>query len=126
MTNHISSLNRIPIQLTDEAKNVPRYHVAAYGGPKKSGYVYDVRMMGHSSISDHPETPQRIARIFAILAENNIIQPMQKLPTSEVRKHQALLVHSEDHWEKVEAVQCENGIRQSYPGPYRLSRHARD
>ena len=67
-------------------------------------------MMGHCPISEHPEVPQRIAQIVDILTINNVIPNMVRIPLRAVEKQEVLLVHSEDHWEKVEAIQCEPWI----------------
>jgi histone deacetylase 6 len=66
-------------------------------------------MMGHLPLSEHPEMPQRIARILAILMENEVLQNMRKLPIRSVKQNEILLVHSPKHWEKVEAIQCQFG-----------------
>jgi acetoin utilization deacetylase AcuC-like enzyme len=82
--------------------------VEKYRPRKPTGYVHDVRMMGHAPISDHPEVPQRLSHIISHLAERDIIQNMVEIEAREVTRDEALLVHSEDHWNKVEAIQCKH------------------
>lgn len=71
------------------------------------GYVYSSEMMSHFSPQGHPEQPQRIQRIWLVLKLGELIEKMKWLPIREVRKDEVLLVHSEDHWNKVLALQCE-------------------
>ena len=84
----------------------------------RTGYVYDPLMMlhcpdGYTPTSDdimdsaegHPEEPMRIKRIFSRLAESGLIKRMKKLDFSQVTFEQVLLVHSEDHWNKVQGTE---------------------
>lgn len=73
------------------------HRYASYG----VGYVYDARMMLHSCSSGHQEDPSRISRIFELLKTSGCIAQMIPLPSREVRREEALLVHSEALWEKV-------------------------
>jgi histone deacetylase 6 len=86
----------------------------------RTGYVYDPLMMLHchdgytptsDEVSDsghgHPEEPMRIKRIYARLAESGLIKRMKKLQFSQVTLEQVLLVHSEDHWNKVQGTESE-------------------
>ncbi|KAG9049554.1 Histone deacetylase hda1 [Tulasnella sp. UAMH 9824] len=81
------------------------------------GYVYDTRMMQHTEVRDpnddeddvdseshHPEQPRRIECIDKKLEEAGCLDLMTKLAIRHLRKDEALLVHSEDHWQKVEAI----------------------
>lgn len=75
------------------------------------GCVYSVDMMMHfKKIRDddqHPEQPARIARIQGLLVQNGLYDKMKHIPIRQVKKHEAMLVHSEDHWDKVIQIQCE-------------------
>ncbi|KAK4688388.1 histone deacetylase 6, partial [Tremellales sp. Uapishka_1] len=86
----------------------------------RTGYVYDPLMMLHCTSgyeptpdhSDgqvgedtHPEEPMRIKRIFSRLAEQGLIKRMKRLAFEEVTFEQAILVHSEDHWNKVQGTE---------------------
>lgn len=82
------------------------------------GYVYDTRMMQHTEVRDpndydeedddseshHPEQPRRIECIDKKLDEAGCLELMTKLAIRHLRKDEALLVHSEDHWQKVAAI----------------------
>ncbi|KAF4621405.1 hypothetical protein D9613_000736 [Agrocybe pediades] len=69
------------------------------------GYVYSSEMMSHFSPHGHPEQPARIQEIWLTLARDKLTEQMKWIPIREVRKEEALLVHSEDHWNKVVAIQ---------------------
>jgi len=83
----------------------------------RTGYVYDTRMMLHAPTiaredleeddASHPEQPDRIARIYSLLKTSLCIQRMRQIQIRSLEKHEAMLVHSEDHWHKVEAIACE-------------------
>ena len=68
------------------------------------GYVWDERMLLHASRTSHPESPNRIIGILSKLRENRLLLNMKKLPIRKAEKMEVLLVHSEDHWEKVQAI----------------------
>jgi len=72
------------------------------------GYVYSTEMMQHYSSQGHPEDPQRISRIMQAIQAAHYHIKMKRLPIRPVKRDEALLVHSEDHWEKVQAIQCES------------------
>ncbi|KAG8825535.1 Histone deacetylase hda1 [Serendipita sp. 399] len=71
----------------------------------RTGYVYDVAMMTHvHPTEDHPETPQRISVIYQEMRIQRLLKDAVSLFFRPVERHQALLVHSEDHWDKVERI----------------------
>ena len=90
---HISSRPRA----TSLPANPPDYTV---------GYIYSSEMMSHFSPHGHPEEPARILAIWQTLRDDQLFEKMKWLPIREVRKEEVLLVHSEDHWDKVIALQC--------------------
>ena len=76
------------------------------------GFVYAPEMLLHSFESsdpeaDHPERPERIAKIHEVLMENGCIVRMKKIPIRRVKREEVLLVHSELHWNSVLRLQCE-------------------
>lgn len=75
--------------------------------PHTVGFVYSTEMMFHFSPSGHPETPERISRIHAALNDARCLAQMKRLPIRPVRKEESLLVHTEDHWDKVRDIACE-------------------
>ncbi|KAF7315593.1 hypothetical protein MIND_00074700 [Mycena indigotica] len=80
------------------------------------GFVYSAEMMSHNPRytpnQDHPELPDRISAIWDELTRNHLTNKGKRIPIRPVSKPEALLVHSEDLWDKVEALQFMNA--QSY------------
>ncbi|KAG6832626.1 hypothetical protein H0H92_014462 [Tricholoma furcatifolium] len=68
------------------------------------GYVYSTEMMSHFCPTGHPETPQRISYIYNALTLRRHTHKMKLIPIRIVKRDEALLVHSEDHWDKVQAI----------------------
>lgn len=84
------------VPLGQEVVRMPRF-----------GYVYDVRMMHHTPVFDdldHPEQPARISGIYKKLRDGGCLKHMKMVPIRAVRKSEVLLVHSEDHWDKVQQI----------------------
>jgi histone deacetylase 6 len=82
-------------------KHIPRSNV---------GYAYSSEMLLHlqSSTSEedhHPEIPERIKRIWELLQAEGCLKEMYNIPIRLVKKEEALLVHSESHWQKVLELQ---------------------
>lgn len=69
------------------------------------GYVYAAEMTAHFDPAGHPESPERIVSIYHALVMAHCTPKMKWLPIRPVRREEALLVHSEDHWDKVLAIQ---------------------
>lgn len=70
-----------------------------------TGYVYDPAMMAHAHpTEDHPEQPERIHIIFREMRSQGLHARMRSLFFGPVSRHHAMLVHSEDHWDKVELL----------------------
>jgi histone deacetylase 6 len=75
------------------------------------GYVYSMDMLIHASLHGHPEQPDRISKIFQAIQGASLLSKMKHIPIRPVYRHEALLVHTEEHWDKVLAIQCECGKR---------------
>ena len=69
------------------------------------GYIFSTEMTSHFSPHGHPEDPERITRIYQALTIGRHTKKMKWIPIRTVHKEEALLVHSEDHWDKVAAIQ---------------------
>ncbi|KAL0956532.1 hypothetical protein HGRIS_002673 [Hohenbuehelia grisea] len=69
------------------------------------GYVYSAEMSQHFSPSGHPERPERISRIWSAIVAEELHTRMRCLPIRPVQRDEALLVHTDDHWEKVQTIQ---------------------
>lgn len=78
-----------------------------------TGYCYDSAMTLHAQQGidpddpdeHHPEKPQRITCIRAILAMNRLLERMQQIPIRLVRKNEVMLVHTQDLVEKVAGLE---------------------
>ncbi|KDR75830.1 hypothetical protein GALMADRAFT_97752 [Galerina marginata CBS 339.88] len=92
---NIGTLSRQP-RASSVPLNHPNYTV---------GYVYSSEMMSHFSPHGHPEQPARIQRIWLTLVDDQLTKRMKWIPIREVRRDEALLVHGEDHWNKVVSLQ---------------------
>jgi histone deacetylase 6 len=96
------------------------------------GYVYSSEMMQHYSPQGHPEQPERISRIMQAIKAAHYHGKMKRLPIRPVKRDEALLVHSEDHWDKVQAIQCKSSANmiasRTRSNQYTISSHdpARD
>ncbi|KAL1759399.1 hypothetical protein FB107DRAFT_270971 [Schizophyllum commune] len=69
------------------------------------GYVFSPEMLGHSKPEGHEEQPARITRIFEALQKSGCIELMIRLKIRPALKEEVILVHSEDHWNKIMAFQ---------------------
>ncbi|KAG4304709.1 hypothetical protein PORY_001762 [Pneumocystis oryctolagi] len=81
----------------------------------KTGLCYDVRMRFHATINPvdfHPEDPRRIYRIYKEIADAGLVEYygwscfdanekeiMKRIPIRELTREEALLVHTENHWD---------------------------
>jgi histone deacetylase 6 len=71
------------------------------------GYVYDPQMMIHTSmVHPHPEEPLRICKIYQILVKEGCIARMGEVQGRQVTKEEAMLVHTDVVWNKVENFAC--------------------
>lgn len=108
-------VDEVPQQSTSNLASLPKraFSVPIRGAQAQAightvGYVYSAEMTSHFCPSGHPEQPERISSIYDIIVKSRCLEKMQAIPIRTVRKEEALLVHSEDHWDKVQAIQCES------------------
>lgn len=85
------------------------------------GYVYHPQMMLHENVNGHPEEPARISQIYNLLVRNHCIVQMKEIPCREATSDEILLVHSEDLWEKVQALSGRHFIVVASPPKTRLT-----
>ncbi|KAH7888763.1 histone deacetylase clr3 [Phlebopus sp. FC_14] len=69
------------------------------------GYVYSSDMLIHSSLHGHPEQPERISRIRNAIRDAKLLAKMKEIPIRPVYHNEALLVHTQEHWDKILAIQ---------------------
>lgn len=85
---------------------VPNHHL-------RTGYCYDSAMTLHTQQGfdpdapdeHHPEKPQRITCIRAILAMKGLLERMHQIPIRLVRTNEVMLVHTRDLVEKVAGLE---------------------
>ncbi|KAI3618931.1 histone deacetylase clr3 [Moniliophthora roreri] len=89
--------------------NVSEPEPAQSSPPRESeqavGYVYSAEMTNHFKASGHHEDPRRITRIWELVLKGEYHMKMKSIPIRPVKKQEILLVHSEDHWDKVLAIE---------------------
>ena len=107
-------LDGAPMDVDDQETSPPprpRAQSEPFRAPKQFtvGYVYSMDMLIHASLHGHPEQPDRISKIFQAIQGATLIQKMKHIPIRPVYRNEALLVHTEEHWDKVLAIQCECG-----------------
>ena len=78
------------------------------------GYVYSSEMLLHSSLHGHPEQPERISRIRKAIQDAKLLSKMKQIPIRPVYRGEALLVHTQEHWDKVLAIQGEYTSRATF------------
>ncbi|KAF7288691.1 hypothetical protein HMN09_01375100 [Mycena chlorophos] len=72
------------------------------------GFVYSAEMMSHNpryTQNDHPEVPGRISSIWDELVRLRMTGKAKRIPIRPVVREEAVLVHSQDLWDKIEAFQ---------------------
>lgn len=98
---------------SDWKAKVKERHIALPVSSLKTGLCYDVRMMNHTQIfeNEHPEQPKRIFLIYKALVDAMLLvdpgisgvsqEPglMTRISAREVTYDEAMLAHSEEHWE---------------------------
>lgn len=74
--------------------------------PPSTGIVYSTEVNGHYSLfEDHFECPDRITRTWQLFQQNGLDKKMRMLPIRPVHRLEALLVHTEAHWETTQEIQ---------------------
>ncbi|KAJ7178500.1 histone deacetylase complex protein [Mycena crocata] len=87
---------------------VPRASSVPLNPPEATvGFVFSSEMTTHCSLAPegHPEAPDRIIRIWDAIVARHYTLKTKRIPIRPVLKQEALLVHSEDLWDKIEAIQ---------------------
>ncbi|PKI85773.1 Hda1p [Malassezia vespertilionis] len=70
-----------------------------------TGIVYDTRMMLHRvPVGDHPERPERIAKIFDLLEQHGLVARMVRVPAREALRSEVELVHESHLWSDFERL----------------------
>ena len=70
----------------------------------RSGIVKDQRYLNHHMGSSHPESPQRLEVLYAMLEESDMHGQLMEVPVREAKRDELLLVHSPDYIETLAAT----------------------
>ncbi|KAK0486054.1 histone deacetylase complex protein [Armillaria novae-zelandiae] len=68
-------------------------------------------------LEEHYEQPARITRIWETITAAGCTLKMKRIPIRPAHKNEVLLVHSEDHWDRVQALRdlTEEKIQETHP-----------
>ena len=72
---------------------------------KKTGIVRDERFMNHQMGAYHPESPQRLEVIYAMLEEPDMKGKFMEVPVRRAERDELLLVHSADYVDRIAATE---------------------
>ncbi|KAF9268927.1 histone deacetylase complex protein [Marasmius fiardii PR-910] len=97
----------VPIPIPDSLPDPPTrsYSVPLRESDLTVGYVYSAEMTNHYDPQGHQEDPKRITSIWQAILKAEYHQRMKCIPIRPVKRHEILLAHSEDHWDKVLAIE---------------------
>ncbi|KAJ7462383.1 histone deacetylase complex protein [Mycena galericulata] len=101
-------LGYAPLPMPTAMAPAPRASSVPLHAPDATvGFVFSTEMVNHCSLSPqgHPEAPERIVRIWNAIVAKHYNLKAKLIPIRAVLKQEALLVHSEDLWDKVESIQ---------------------
>jgi len=70
-----------------------------------TGIVKDERYMNHVMGGYHPESPQRLEVIYAMLEDPDMVGNFKEVPVRRAEKEELLLVHSRDYVDKIAATE---------------------
>lgn len=78
------------------------------------GYVFARAMKTHRNTlqKDHVESPQRVERIYQALRKQGLISKMKKLNSRLATREEVTLIHTDEHWNRVEEI--ESGFGSSF------------
>ena len=72
---------------------------------RKTGIAQDKRYMSHQAGPFHPESPQRLEAIYAMLEEPDMAGCFQKTPIRRAERDELLLIHSPEYVDMVAATE---------------------
>jgi histone deacetylase 6 len=114
VNTHVSAMQvDAPAEPGASTAAVPPISSAPQLPAKTVGYVWSIEMLNHACVFDegeddedsrHPEQPERLVRIHQTLEQAGCLARMRQLPIRPVTEQEAMLVHTDTHWEKVMAI----------------------
>jgi acetoin utilization deacetylase AcuC-like enzyme len=72
---------------------------------RKTGIVKDNRYMNHQAGPFHPESPQRLEVIYAMLEESDMAGRFQEVPVRQAEREELLWIHSPEYIDRVAATE---------------------
>ena len=72
---------------------------------RKTGIVKDNRYMNHQAGPFHPESPQRLEVIYAMLEESDMAGRFQEVSVRQAKREELLWVHSPEYIDRVAATE---------------------
>jgi len=67
----------------------------------KTGIVKDHRYLNYDPGIYHPESPQRLEVIYAMLGDSNMVVRFQAIPDRRAEREKILLIHSPEYFNMV-------------------------
>ena len=71
---------------------------------KKVGVVRGKIFLEHDTGYGHPECPERLVSIYGMLDQTGISKEVKEVELRKATKEEILLIHSEDHYERIEST----------------------
>ena len=65
---------------------------------QKTGVVRDLRFLNHLTGPGHPERPQRLETLYAMLDAPDMIGTYEPIPPRRAKREEILLVHSPEYF----------------------------
>ena len=88
---------RESIMASELAEQIGGLSISGKKQSTETGLVYDELMMRHESLTEHPECPVRIQRIFSALEKEGLSARCKRVPAREASREELLSVHGEEY-----------------------------
>jgi acetoin utilization deacetylase AcuC-like enzyme len=71
------------------------------------GWIADPLYLGHKTLRGHPERPDRLRALDAMLDESGLRSRLAAIPARDATREDVLAVHDADHWALLEELDRE-------------------
>lgn len=107
-----------PTRISISNPNSTSSNLAIQTSNYRTGLIYSTEMMKHFNSNDqnHPESPERIFKIFTVLKKYGFVERMKRINIREAIKQEVALIHVNHVWEGAEASACEFGVKSRWLG----------
>lgn len=72
---------------------------------KKVGIIRGDIFLEHDTGPGHPESPERLVSIYGMLDQSGLSAELKKVELRKAAKEEILLIHSEDHYDRIQSTQ---------------------